>query len=135
MRMWTALAAVIAAAGGVVAAASVACAQHRQAGAHEHGRGTLNIALEGTRLSMELDAPGMEIVGFEHKATTPEQNAAVEKAEQQLMVAEALFQLPAAAGCVLETSSAALEGEDHDHAHEHGHDDKAPDKGHEHHDD
>ena len=44
--------------------------------------------------------------------------------------------LTAAAGCVLETSGAALEGEDHDHKHEdkdagkgsdkaHGHDDKA----------
>jgi uncharacterized protein DUF2796 len=105
---------------GLAAAAGVSHAQQRQAGAHEHGRGTLNIALEGSRLSMELEAPGADIVGFEHKAKTQAQKAAVEKAEEQLEAADALFQLPAAAGCVLEASTVALESGDHDHGHSHG---------------
>ena len=73
---------------GLVAAAGAGHAQQRQAGAHEHGRGTLNIALEGTRLTMELEAPGADIVGFEHKAKTQKQTTAVEKAEAQLEAEE-----------------------------------------------
>jgi uncharacterized protein DUF2796 len=104
--------------GFALAAASAAGhAQQRQAGAHEHGRGTVNIALEGTRLSMELEAPGADIVGFEHKAKTQKQKAAIEKAEAQLEAADALFQLPAAAGCVLEASRVGIESGDHDHEH------------------
>lgn len=111
---------VLLAVGFGLAVAGVGQAQQRQAGAHEHGRGTLNIAIEGSRLSMELEAPGADIVGFEHKAKTKKQKAAIEKAEEQLEAAEALFQLPAAAGCVLEASKVALESEDHDHNHDHG---------------
>jgi Protein of unknown function (DUF2796) len=102
---------------GLAVAAGAGNAQQRQAGAHEHGRGTLNIAVEGTRLSMELEAPGADIVGFEHKAKTQKQTTAVEKAEAQLEAADALFQLPATAGCVLEASRVAIEGEGHDHDH------------------
>jgi len=130
----------VAAASFAAAAAGSGHAQQRQTGAHEHGRGTLNIALEGSRLSMELEAPGADIVGFEHKAKTQKQKAAVEKAETQLEAADALFQLPAAAGCVLEASRVTLEGKGHDqgHGHDHGakdHGDKAHgakggDKGH-----
>src|SRR5262249_38687966 len=43
---------------------------HRELGPHEHGRGTLNIAIEGNRVSMELEVPGMDIAGFEHAAKT-----------------------------------------------------------------
>ena len=50
--------------------ASVRAEEHRELGAHEHGHGTLNIALEGSRLTMELEAPGVDIVGFEHAAST-----------------------------------------------------------------
>src|SRR5262245_25286764 len=113
MRTWVVFAASI----GVAAAAGAGHAQQRQAGTHEHGRGTLNIALEGSRLTMELEAPGADIVGFEHKAKTAQQKAAVERAEEQLEAAEALFQLPDAAGCVLEASRLALESADHGHSH------------------
>jgi hypothetical protein len=134
MRTLTFAVPLLAAGFGLAASASIGSAQHRQADAHEHGRGTLNIAIEGARLSMELEAPGADIVGFEHKAKTEQQKAAIEKAEQQLMEGEALFQLPAAAGCTLETSSAVLEGEDHDHeSKEHGHKDHGhKDSGHKH---
>jgi hypothetical protein len=103
---------------GLAAATGAGYAQHREAGAHEHGRGTLNIALEGSRLSMELEAPGADIVGFEHKAKTKKQKAAVEKAMTQLEAPEALFELPPAAGCVLEAASVRLESEGHAHGHE-----------------
>jgi hypothetical protein len=118
MRTWGFLAAGI----GLAAAAGVVEAQERQLGPHEHGRGTLNIALEGSRLSMELEAPGMDIVGFEHEAKTAKQKSAVEAAKKQLAAPQRLFELPAAAGCALKDAKVAIEAEDHDH--EHGEDAK-----------
>jgi hypothetical protein len=119
MRRWTFAGPLLMAGFGLAATAGIGSAQqHRQADAHEHGRGILNIAIEGAKVSMELEAPGADIVGFEHKAKTKQQKAAIEKAEQQLMVGEALFKLPAAAGCTLVTSGAVLEGEGHHHDHD-----------------
>lgn len=98
--------------------AGPASAQHRELGSHEHGRGTLNIALEGTRLSMELEVPGVDIVGFEHKAKSRKDKAAVDNAKKQLARPLLLFKLPASAGCAVKEASASLEGEEH--AHEQG---------------
>jgi hypothetical protein len=127
MRTWTLAGPLLMAGFGLAATAGIGSAQqHRHADAHEHGRGSLNIAIEGTKVSMELEAPGADIVGFEHKAKTKQQKAAIEKAEQRLMVGESLFKLPAAAGCTLVTSGAALEGAGHSHDHDakaHGHKD------------
>jgi hypothetical protein len=101
----------------IVALAHPAAAQHRELGAHEHGRGTLNIAVEGARVSMELEAPGADIVGFEHAAKTRTQKAAVEKGKKLLSAPQTLFKLPASAGCVVKEASAKVEGEDQDHDH------------------
>lgn len=97
-----------------------AAAQQRELGAHEHGRGTLNIALEGSRLTMELEVPGVDIVGFEHKAKSSKDKLAISNAKKQLARPLVLFKLPAAAGCVVKQASANLEGED-EHGHDHGH--------------
>jgi hypothetical protein len=84
---------------GILAAPAQGHDKHREVGAHEHGRGTLNIALEGTRVSMEFEAPASDIVGFEHAAKTRKEKAAVEKARTQLSAPLALFTLPASASC------------------------------------
>jgi len=97
---------------GMIAGLPSAFAQHREAGAHEHGRGTLNIAVEGKRVSMELEVPGADIVGFEHAAKTSQQKAAVEKAKAQLLAPQALFRLPAAAGCAVSAANVEVEGGD-----------------------
>jgi hypothetical protein len=73
--------------------------QHRELGAHVHGHGTLNIAIENKRLALELEVAGMDVVGFEHAASTPEQKAAVDKAKGLLEKPLDVFALPAAAGC------------------------------------
>lgn len=106
---------------------------HREMGPHEHGHGTLNIAIEDKRVSMELEVPGMDIVGFEHAASTDDQKAAVEKAKAELANPLAVFQLPSAAGCSVADAKVAIEveqhhdgDEDHDKDHdkaEAGHDD------------
>lgn len=97
-------------------AASLALAQQRQLGAHEHGRGTLNLAIEGTRVSLELEAPGVDIVGFEHAAKTARQKAAVEKATKLLLAPQSLFKFPAEAGCVVADANVEIENEEHGHA-------------------
>ena len=56
----------------------------RELGPHQHGHGRLNIAIEGSRVSMELEVPAHDIVGFEHQPNTPEQKAAIEKAKTTL---------------------------------------------------
>ncbi|SDO08656.1 Protein of unknown function [Filomicrobium insigne] len=97
-------------------------AQHRELGAHEHGQGILNIAVEGQRVSMELSAPGADIVGFEHDATTDDQKAALKTAKEKLSEALSLFRLSGKAGCkVAETEVTFQTEEDGDHTDHHEH--------------
>lgn len=84
--------------------------ERRELGPHQHGHGTLNIAIEGARVSMELDVPGADIVGFEHAATTKAQLAAMDKAKAQLAAPLALFVFPAAAGCSVKEANVKIEG-------------------------
>lgn len=96
--------------------AQTAQAEQRQLGAHEHGHGALNIAIEGNRVEIELEVPGADIVGFEHAATTPEQKAQVAEAEAQLEDALKQFVLPAAASCRLAKADVEVEAEgEHEH--------------------
>jgi Protein of unknown function (DUF2796) len=97
--------------------------KHRQLGPHEHGHGRLNIAFEGKRVSMELEAPGVDIVGFEHEPSTKEQNAALAEAKERLRKISNVIGLPAAAGCKQQKATIKLHKEDEDHA-DHKHDDK-----------
>jgi hypothetical protein len=109
-------------------AAGLACAalpagaeEHRQLGAHVHGHGRLNIAVDGKKLLMGLEAPGADIVGFEHEAGTPEQREAIAEAKAKLANALALFKPEAKARCELEQVKVSLEdghGEGHEHEHE-----------------
>ena len=99
---------------------------HRELGAHVHGIGALNIAVQGAEVAMELHVPGADIVGFEHAAETAEDKAALDAAVALLERPLELFKLPEAAGCVVTSAAAVFETEadDHDHGEE-GHDDHA----------
>ncbi len=96
-------------------AASAAQAEARELGAHQHGHGALNIAFEGGVVAMELEAPGADIVGFEHPAETAEDRAMVDAAIAQLAKPLDLFLFPAAAGCTVTAANVALLGDDADH--------------------
>ena len=72
---------------------------HRQADAHEHGHGVVNIAIEGDRLSIELTAPGADIVGFEHVARSDQQKAIVTAAKHLLSQPLKVVGLPRMARC------------------------------------
>ena len=110
--------------------------EHGSLDAHEHGVGRLNAVLDGKALELELESPAMNLVGFEHLATTDADKAKLAAARKQLEQPLVLFSLPKAAGCVV--SSQELESplfgdkpdDDHDHAtdgkgaaaHDHDHD-------------
>ena len=107
--------------------------------AHLHGHGSLNIALEGETLWLELEAPGADIVGFEHPASSDQDKAAVAAAKDQLADPFALFTIPAAADCRLDEVAVDLEQSEaggnengHDHGEEdhdaHGHDEDGHDE-------
>lgn len=104
----------------------------RQLDAHEHGVGTLNIAIEGTTVAMTFEAPGADIVGFEYAAESDTDLAAIDAAVATLGAPLDLFVVPDAAGCSVVNAQAELESEDEDGDHDdEGHDDD----GHEEHDD
>ena len=100
---------------GVAASAQ----EHRQLGAHVHGHGRLNIAIEDKTLSMELEVPAADIVGFEHEPETPEQKAALEEAKAKLAAGLSLFTPSSAAGCA-QTSAKVMTEADHDEEEAHG---------------
>jgi hypothetical protein len=75
--------------------------EHGSLGAHEHGVGRLNAALDGQTLELELQSPAMNLVGFEHAATTDADKAKVAAVRAQLENPLVLFNLPKAAGCVV----------------------------------
>lgn len=89
----------------LLAAVPAAAQQHQhgkqQLGAHEHGRGFLNIAIEGTRVTLEFQAPGSDIARSETKPNTPERKAASDAALATLEQPLELFRLPAAAQCTV----------------------------------
>lgn len=115
----------------ILLSAQVAMAQTtRELDAHEHGHSSLNIAIEGSSVTMELEAPGADIVGFEYEAETEGDKAKVASAKELLHSPLGLFQIPAAAGCKVTKASVELEREEehkdhdaHDDDHADGHDD------------
>lgn len=126
---------VVAAVATLVAVPALAHEQ-RELGAHVHGAGHLDLAFEGNQVAMELRAPGADIVGFEHAATSAEDRAAVDAAVARLAGPLDLFVLPEAAGCTVTRASAQLvsdgdhDDDEHAHEHDHGHAEEAHAAGH-----
>lgn len=101
--------------------------EHASLGAHEHGVGRLDVVLEGKKLELQFESPAMNIVGFEHEATSAEDKAKVAQARELLLKPNALFNIPDAANCSatsVKLSSPLFgdkddhaKGEEHDHEH------------------
>ncbi|KFB08082.1 DUF2796 domain-containing protein [Nitratireductor basaltis] len=112
--------------------------EHREAGAHEHGSGMLDIAIQGQRLTIALSVPAFDLVGFEHAPETRAQKLAVKRARARLQEPDRLWGFPAAASCstdAIETSLLEPHHEHDDHAshdghHEHKHDTHGEDAAH-----
>jgi hypothetical protein len=109
-----------------LAAGSVAAEESkRELGAHEHGHGTFNVAIDGKTVAIELIAPGADIVGFEHAPKTDEQKAKLAAAKAALEKIETVLELPSAAGCKAAKADVEAPHADEKTAkggHGHGHD-------------
>jgi hypothetical protein len=104
----------------LVAALPAFAEETRQLDAHEHGVGTLDIAIDGSTVGMAFEAPGADIVGFEYAATSDADLATISQALATLSAPLDLFVMPDAAGCTVVDAKAELEREDgHDEHHEH----------------
>ena len=117
---------------GAMLIGSQALAAERELDAHQHGHGSLNIAIEGSTVWIELETPGADIVGFEHPARSDDDKAAIADATARLGDPIGLFGIPAQASCTLiEVSVEPVGyelGMDDDHHDEHDdHDEHAED--------
>ncbi len=122
-------------AGVILSATSSLAEETKQLDAHEHGVGQLNIAFSANKISMELHAPGSDIVGFEYGAKTDADHAAIDTAIETLSDPSKLFVFPKAASCTLIEANAKLESEDADHGHDDHDEDDHGDHGEDDHDD
>ena len=93
----------------VVSAAEPA---HREAGAHAHGHGRANIAVEGSKLLIEIEVPADDAVGFEHEPRSDRQKSQVAAAKALLTRPLDILDLPRAADCrvVKATSAHKIDG-------------------------
>lgn len=76
-------------------------AEHASLDKHEHGVASLNVALDGSTLEIQLESPAMNLLGFEHAASSAADQAKVAAARRQLEQPQALFALPIEARCAL----------------------------------
>lgn len=136
--------------GGVSLALAATFASSFAALAHVHGEGHLDLAVDGSQVSISLRLPGDTVVGFEAAPRNAAQREAVQTAQRQLQALDQWLTLPVAAGCSADTvkvelpallteaenatstaasadphghhAEAAHADADHDHAHDdHGH--------------
>lgn len=101
--------------------------EHDSLGAHEHGVARLNAALDGNTLELELESPAMNLVGFEHAASSNADKAKVAAVRNELESPLVLFGLPQAASCKVasqELESPLFGVDEHHDEHAKGHDHK-----------
>ena len=58
---------------------------------HVHGLAEITIIIENNRLAIEVKSPAINLIGFEHKASTPKHISAVNQAELLLSNPEEIF--------------------------------------------
>jgi hypothetical protein len=87
------------ASGIVLFCASAPAEEFEQHHAHEHGKVTLNLAVDGRALVLELDAPAANVVGFEHAPRTSSERAAVTNAEAWIRAGKDVLAMSQGAEC------------------------------------
>jgi hypothetical protein len=71
-------------------------------GKHVHGEVTFNLALDGDALTVELDAPAINVVGFEKAPRTDAERKAVASVDAWLSGGREIAAVPVNAGCRLQ---------------------------------
>lgn len=67
--------------------------------AHEHGVATLEVAVEATQLAIQFRSPAMNLLGFEHRPRSAQEQAALSRALGWLRDPAVQFQLSNEAAC------------------------------------
>jgi hypothetical protein len=115
-------------------------------GAHEHGIGRLDIAVEKNSIDIDLDSPAINLIGFEHAPGDAQERTTLNQAVTDLKQGGGLIAFSPSAQCTqqrVKVSSGLLDQpagaghdgkEDHDHdaGAGHDHDDEDEDGDHEH---
>lgn len=70
--------------------------------AHEHGVAHLDVAVDGARVSIELDTPLDNLIGFERAPRTDAERDKANAAVAKLRQGDTLFRLDSAAGCIFD---------------------------------
>ncbi|WP_300377067.1 DUF2796 domain-containing protein [Henriciella sp.] len=73
--------------------------------AHEHGHGRLAIAVDREQVTFTFEAPLASLVGFEHEAETPEQQAALDALKDAFVVPGNMVAINGQASCLPITTS------------------------------
>ena len=99
--------------------------------AHEHGSAVMNLAVDKKKFKIDFVAPGADIVGFEHPATSHTDKEKIGDALKKLNDLSNLVEIGTRAECEMTSVSANLEEEQgsdnhsdhkkHDHENEHDH--------------
>jgi hypothetical protein len=74
--------------------------------AHVHGAVNLNVAIEASHVTLQLEAPLDSLVGFEHAPRTAEQKQAAQQMFERFNTPQSLFGFAPGAQCTLTSSSA-----------------------------
>jgi hypothetical protein len=103
---------------------SWALASDHSSAPHVHGAAMLNLAIEGETVSIGLEMPAADVVGFEHAPKDSADRKKIADAAHRLGEGFDLFVFPTAAKCVLKTASVRSELMSDEHEKEHaGHKD------------
>jgi Protein of unknown function (DUF2796) len=78
-------------------------------GAHEHGVVKLDVAVDGSLLTLQLEAPLDSLLGFEHRPRTEAQRRAADAVLTRFNDGASLFKPHAAALCTLSKSTIGAE--------------------------
>ena len=109
---------------------AIALAQiERQHHAHVHGTATGNLAIDGEIMRLELEIPGVNLVGFEHAPVDADQQTSLDQTIEFLRSATWLEADPQGQ-CEIATVSAHTHGFDSGGGHEHHHDHEHHEHGH-----
>ncbi|MEZ5854074.1 MAG: DUF2796 domain-containing protein [Hyphomicrobiaceae bacterium] len=90
--------------------ASIAQEARREVGAHVHGEGKLAVAIEKGKVSMELEAPAKDIIGFEHAPKTAKEKKTLADAKARLAQGVKVFTLSPEAQCKKSAAKVELIG-------------------------
>lgn len=84
-----------------VAGGSASADELHDHGKHVHGEVTVNIAVDGRTLALEIDAPAAQALGFEKSPRDDRERAAVKAVDDWFRSGRNMLGVPPAAGCRL----------------------------------